>query len=398
VLSALDPRSLVFVASLLGVLCAVILQVMHRSFPEAIRGIHLWSWGVLASVACSVLAGLRDIIPLFFSIFVASTLLIGGVMAIYVGLMEFAERKANLRVLAAVFVSVACWELWFTVAHPSYHWRVLIVSAVDSVMLILCARIIFQISGKTGAGKFTGIAFALLACISGARFLGRATGLDPSTELFAGNPMQKLYIASFAFFMLTVTVGLMMLANERLRAMLEYIASHDALSGVYSRSTFIDLVQKELARCERTKRPLALLLFDLDHFKSINDVHGHLMGDRVIVDFAQTVKHLLRKHDLVGRFGGEEFMALLPETDLDAAVSVAERICKTVAEPHPGDLPSYTVSIGVAATADGTTEVDSLFNWADAALYQAKENGRNRVQASGRSSAAAAAQTEPIQA
>ena len=119
-------------------------------------------------------------------------------------------------------------------------------------------------------------------------------------------------------------------------------------------------------------------MMDLDHFKTVNDNYGHQAGDRVLVSFVAQVNALLRGPDQLGRFGGEEFMALLPDTSLDEAISVAERIraaCKLV-----GNEPSCTVSIGITTNRQDTDTLDTLLARADAAMYRAKANGRNRVE------------------
>jgi len=124
---------------------------------------------------------------------------------------------------------------------------------------------------------------------------------------------------------------------------------------------------------------MLVLLLDLDHFKAVNNTHGHLVSDRMLVDFADRVRALLRVPDRLGRFGGEEFVVLLPETSLDKARVVAERIRRDI-EQADGDLPRRTVSIGVTVSFPDDPDLDGLLARADAALYQAKEGGRNRVE------------------
>ncbi|KRB83968.1 GGDEF domain-containing protein [Noviherbaspirillum sp. Root189] len=141
----------------------------------------------------------------------------------------------------------------------------------------------------------------------------------------------------------------------------------------------LGLLTEELARSQRHGRPLALLMCDLDNFKSINDRFGHSVGDRVIINFVERTKDLLRNIDSLGRYGGEEFIALLPETSLQEAKAIAERICFHISEATVDELPRYTVSIGVAVARGGGMEVDTLSSEADRALYCAKANGRNQV-------------------
>ncbi len=139
-----------------------------------------------------------------------------------------------------------------------------------------------------------------------------------------------------------------------------------------------EAVAQELERSRRQGRDLSLLAMDLDHFKSINDTYGHQAGDRVLIEFVADVKTLLRRHDQLGRFGGEEFVVLLPETNPDTALAIAERIRVMMATRKSG----CTVSIGVTSRLNDSDTVDALLARADAAMYRAKSNGRNRVELS----------------
>ena len=123
-------------------------------------------------------------------------------------------------------------------------------------------------------------------------------------------------------------------------------------------------------------------MLDLDHFKQVNDDYGHLMGDYVLHEFAERCKNSVREMDIVGRYGGEELIVLLPETDRDTAFKVAERLLTSIAEtpfPTQDGAISLTVSIGVATKDDNTTHLEALIARADQALYIAKHKGRNRV-------------------
>jgi diguanylate cyclase (GGDEF)-like protein len=163
---------------------------------------------------------------------------------------------------------------------------------------------------------------------------------------------------------------------------LERLATTDPLTGVLNRRHLFTLAEQELKRAQRYDNIFSVLILDIDHFKQINDTYGHTVGDRVLEVMAQTVLNSLRKVDYFGRFGGEEFVAFLPETDIDAAIMVAERVrekVKAIAISVQEQLVSMTVSIGVASYQSGDETVDSIIQRADKALYQAKHQGRNRV-------------------
>lgn len=182
-----------------------------------------------------------------------------------------------------------------------------------------------------------------------------------------------------------VIAWLSYVSRRRLEALnrdLRRLALTDSLTGCASRRHFLDLLEAERVRCLRSAAPFCLLALDIDHFKMINDRHGHAMGDRALGHFADCVRRVLRAGDSLGRLGGEEFAVLLPETGLEAALAVAERIRHGVqSSPMGGEggLVSLTVSIGVGQWRGGGESAEALLLRADAALYAAKAAGRNAV-------------------
>ncbi|WP_342131409.1 sensor domain-containing diguanylate cyclase [Hydrogenophaga sp. OTU3427] len=173
---------------------------------------------------------------------------------------------------------------------------------------------------------------------------------------------------------------------ERTQA-LELLSTTDALTGTRNRRHLMEQATREMARAQRYGRPLSCLLFDIDHFKRINDNHGHAAGDRMLVALCQTVQAMLRPADTLARFGGEEFVVLLPDTDAEHARQAAERLREQVEQtevPVPGEASPLrlTISVGVATLSVLNADVDALFRAADAAMYRAKTGGRNRVEVS----------------
>ena len=176
------------------------------------------------------------------------------------------------------------------------------------------------------------------------------------------------------------------IANALKRAQLfqeiQNLALTDPLTGVQNRRSLFDLGRIELARSQRMDRPFCCLMLDLDHFKNINDTYGHPIGDLVVREFVQSCKRSVREVDLIGRYGGEEIVIFLPETDLDTAMQVAERVRKAV-ERMPIKISDQelhiTVSIGVSQRDEHTVELETLIARADQAMYIAKHKGRNQV-------------------
>ena len=163
---------------------------------------------------------------------------------------------------------------------------------------------------------------------------------------------------------------------------LERLASIDGMTGLNNRRNFMELAESEWARFKRYGRPLALLMIDVDHFKSVNDTYGHDIGDEVIRAVADTLQKQKRVPDIAGRLGGEEFALLLPEATLDSAVAAAERLRGLVEAQViavDGQHIPVTISVGASAVQAETLGIEELIKQADVALYEAKRSGRNRV-------------------
>jgi diguanylate cyclase (GGDEF)-like protein len=156
----------------------------------------------------------------------------------------------------------------------------------------------------------------------------------------------------------------------------------DSLTGIYNRKHIMDLFDLELTRSRRYDNGLAVLMLDIDHFKTVNDTYGHQVGDRVMQQVAELLNQAVRDCDHVGRYGGEEFLVVLPDIGIQAAAVVAERIRRSVANLQCGGEKkkfSVTISIGLAAYPTDGDKTESLLSSADNALYQAKAGGRNCV-------------------
>ncbi len=173
--------------------------------------------------------------------------------------------------------------------------------------------------------------------------------------------------------------------KKQLQEKLEKLATTDGLTGVHNRSHFLDCFSRELRRVIRYKQAMTVLAFDLDFFKNVNDTYGHHGGDLALQAFTKVVQQELRESDFLGRLGGEEFSAVLVQTDEDGAQLLAERLRRAVEclkVPCDGKIIQFTVSIGVAEWNSEETDTGELLKRADRALYAAKYAGRNQVKIS----------------
>ena len=184
-------------------------------------------------------------------------------------------------------------------------------------------------------------------------------------------------------------VAINKLQLEAANTQLQELALHDGLTGLLNRRHWENCLEHEFARHNRYSSEASLVIFDIDHFKQLNDTYGHQAGDEVIRQVAKVTRGMIRDTDYAGRYGGEEFVVLLSDTPLEGAVLFAERLCQAVAQRrilHGEQQLQCSVSIGVACIHPGMADHRMLIEEADKALYQAKSGGRNRVVAAGQTS------------
>jgi two-component system cell cycle response regulator len=168
------------------------------------------------------------------------------------------------------------------------------------------------------------------------------------------------------------------------RESMRHAATHDSLTGLMNRGEILAMLERELERARRERSPVGMILGDIDHFKSVNDTLGHLFGDEALREVGRRLRSQLRVYDGVGRYGGEEFLMILPNCDLPNTLLRAAELREMIAGTPvicSNEEKSITMSMGVAVSAcDGKNEMEALLNHADAGLYAAKENGRNRIE------------------
>lgn len=372
-----DPRTVILIAGVMSSFMALILFFLKRSYPPSIKGLGEWSVALLLVAAGCALGSGLGVFPDVVSITLPRIFFPTGLFLAYVGTQRFfgvTPRLAPWVTLIAIGVVV---QVWFTFVWPHYPTRLAVSNVMGACLFFAFANLVRQQSGKSFAKLLTLAVLVAMLVIVVMRLLTLL--LWPvDKDAFDTSPQQLVYVTGFSFFIVLLSVSLVLMAAERLHTEVAYLASHDSLTNALTRRHFNEVCAIELVRSQRNGHHMALLVMDLDHFKAINDTRGHQRGDQVLVEFVIRVHALLRRPDQLGRFGGEEFVALLPETSLEEAQRVAERIRQ--ASTLPINDIRCTVSIGVTTKQTQGDTVDSLIGRADAAMYQAKAKGRNRVE------------------
>lgn len=374
----LDLRSVILMSGMLALLMAVVLGFMRISYPRSIHGLGLWAGGPALVALSTLMFASRGQLPELLSIVLANAVLLTGVALTYFGTQRFFGLPISWKLWGGVLLALVPLLVWYTLAEPSYTARLLLVSLGWACLMLALAWLIWRRGPEVFSTRFTAVMVLLHAGVLLLRFVTAWLPL-PEEGLLLPTHVQTLYVVANGIMTLAIGLGLILMAGDRLRAEYEHFASHDSLTNVLTRRSFLASGEQELARCRRHGRSMAVLLLDIDHFKRVNDTYGHQMGDRVLVDFVSRIQSLLRRPDQLARLGGEEFVLLLPETRLDEAVAVAERIVARVAESHDA-LPTISVSIGVTTNRPDESQLDAVLARADRALYKAKAEGRNRIE------------------
>ncbi len=297
-------------------------------------------------------------------------------------LLEFGGRKLPAWVHSAVVAGIA---LPFALLSGDLNAQLLFGALALGIVLAVIAGVASQLRAPlTLSSRVLMIgAFALGAVVFIARAASTAWTSDALLGFAEPNAFQSMTFLLACAAALATSCAFMLMNKERADAAAERLASMDPLTGAYNRRTFHETAERTLALARRANQPLSIILIDIDHFKGINERHGHRTGDEVLRVIADLVRSQLRKEDLLVRFGGEEFCVMLPQVPGPGAVVVAGRIRKAIcADALRIDAHEIkvTVSAGVAARMDeGPESIDELLGRADQALSLAKSRGRNRV-------------------
>jgi diguanylate cyclase (GGDEF)-like protein len=380
---ALDIRTLIMLAAVVALLNGASLRYVLREYPADLApSIRLWTLGVLAQATAWILFGLRDQIPDWLSIVGANSLLSLAFAEQVYAVRLFGGLPVGRVAVYAPVVAVLLDEIVFTYAMPSMRLRLLTATPWFCLQMIQGGlSLVSSTAVSRRSGRLTAAAFFALAAVLIARVVYETLQTEVLRSAFWDSPMQTIVFSFASLFVVVATLGFVLMCSDQLHQELERQAMLDPLTGISNRRTLDALAMQALASAQRHARPLALLLVDADYFKRINDECGHAVGDDALRLLAATLRRGLRNEDLLGRLGGEEFVAVLPESDEDAALASAERLRRAVEELDfaAGGRPvPLRISIGVATLREGD-DFAALLRRADAAMYAAKRAGRNCV-------------------
>lgn len=329
--------------------------------------------------AAALIYSLDGVVPPALAALGGNALLLSGEVLLLLGSQRFLGAPTHIRFWVMLCAADLLLLAWFSSVQPDYRVRMLLFGALRIAIMATHLHLLL-VRARGFAGKFMAAVLVVQMLTLVVRTIAAVWVDSAVSQRFDPSALQSTYLLVSVFSLMLLSIGCQFMASERVHDEFKYLATHDDLTGAMARRTVIEACKQELSRWQRYGEPLSMLLLDVDHFKRINDVHGHQVGDQVLTELVRVLRRSMRRVDVLGRYGGEEFIVLLPATDLTAARPLAERMRHAVAT-HGLDSPTpgVTVSIGISSVRQGDNCVEALLSRADAALYQAKRDGRNLV-------------------
>ncbi len=348
------------------------------------EGMAYWALGLLAHTMAYLLFAMRGQISDWLSV-VLGNVLLSSVFALFAeGVFQFQRRRPPRWLLWSPVFLV---PVLFSVLLQWYLARVVagvLIFVFQS--LVVVAAVLQKRKETVGAGQyFLVTGFLLLIAMMLLQGVGVVLHRDEIKSVLSPHWLPSLVFLVSALCTVVVSLGLILMAKERADERNRGLAMRDELTGLINRRSLLEALAQQLAVARRHGQPLALLMIDIDFFKLVNDTHGHLSGDKVLKGVAQAIAARTRAQDLPGRLGGEEFLVILPNTNVQGAVQLAEILRQAVEttkfQSVSGEPIAITISIGVCEQSQFTApQCDDMVSAADQAMYLAKQNGRNRVE------------------
>ena len=380
-----------FTADVPTMLVMIILTSLAAALAMAVmtwgkrrEGVELWALGLLLNAMAYALFASRGHIHGLLSIVLGNVLLSCMFTCLAAALLQFQGRPLPWPTMAVAPVLMAAGMAWFI---DDYAARVVVAGLLLGGLNLWALWILFSRRGSTpGRGAWLVMAvLALQALVFLVRVVAVGGSDQPATGIMQSSGVQTLTFSTTFIELMVATMGFIFMARDRADEDNRRLAALDPLTGVANRRAAISALDRDVARAVRTRESIAVMMVDIDHFKRVNDHYGHPVGDQVLCHVVSMLRDRIRSQDLVSRYGGEEFLVVLPDTDLIGAHQLARQLCESVSGAryrHEGKEITVTVSIGVfGGRLEPGDSWDMLISAADRALYRAKELGRNRVEA-----------------
>jgi len=375
----------VLVAAVFGLQMAVVFAVLRRTPGMGRAGLSAWVAGELLVTAAAALLAAQGYLLGWPVLGLADVLMTAALSLMVYGTRRFYDRSGAAASLCMLNLVVLGGTVYFELSGAPPAGPALLSALANLYLPLALLRVVApQVPARRGTGRLAALSLGLiaLACAGMGFYQAAELTLVPAGLLALPRQVpQETFTILHAFGIVSLSVSFALMAHDRLRRRLERRASYDDLTDVLSRGPYWATLEEACQEAERLHQPLTVAFIDLDHFKAINDLYGHLAGDSVLRHFGGLLRKTVRSGDFAGRLGGEEFGIAMPGTALEQGRALSLRLSTLVrATPCPSepDAISYTVSIGMAERLPGEG-ADGLMRRADNALYDAKTMGRNCV-------------------
>ncbi|MBS1169170.1 MAG: hypothetical protein H6R01_88 [Burkholderiaceae bacterium] len=391
-IGVLDVKTVSFVGMVAGI-CLSAAMVLNWQVQKRQPGVAWWAFAWGCGSLGLILSGLRYVLPDFLSIVLGNVLLDLFVCLVWLGIRQFVGKSADCRWWCVLLLLVHfCYNLYFVIATQDIAMRVIGFCAFHIVLSILCIAELLRDEHRVRESLVhtaIGAIFLMHVLYNFVRIVLTVQG-GAIPDLMTAGPIHRFAFVEGVVLSVMLASCLIIVSNQRLRLVLEEhqqkleaMAMTDTLSGLSNRRHFIECAAHEIERARRYSRPLALVMFDIDHFKNINDSYGHQCGDEVIKSIGHTLRAGLREQDIISRIGGEEFAILMPETSGEKAIEAAERLRELQQSARTTCADDVeigcTASFGVTELNAGDASIYDMLPRADKAMYAAKNAGRNCV-------------------
>ncbi len=378
VLSWLDNRTLIACDFMLSTAFAIVFFGMKRSYPN-LRGINTIAISFLLGIPGTFLIASRGSIPLFLSVTIANCFIFGAFVFLYRGILRFLGSRRTVLVPVLVSSSSLAVLFYFSQIQQNIAPRIVAISLTIGLVRGLIALELFRKSPTFTsplAMRLFAAAMSLFAAVTVNCGIMTVLHGAPSAGL-TSSPTGTATLLLGVISLCVTGLFILVLSSSELIARSRDESQKDSLSGAFNRRGIEVKLALELKLIQRTRQKLSIALIDVDYFKSINDIQGHAAGDAALRDVAETISTHLRGRDYLGRYGGDEFLLILPQTPCTIALSVTERLNQAVTNlSRTGGSMPLTLSIGLTeAVADD--DAVTLIARGDQALDQAKSDGRN---------------------
>ncbi len=357
---------------------SAVIWVIAKTYPKNIHGLTEWAWGSFLIALSIGLFLVRDHISSPLSILLPNLIILLAFMLMNAGTRRFAgNAKRDIRLILSIFVGLyIALFCWYTIVEPDIAMRMTLFSLFTLIVTVDQAVFTYlKLPRSIGRDLLLLSLFGLIAARL-FRIITLATGIDQPNDVFDASISQLLIVATPAVMIPLSAISYLMLASERLNQELRHAVRHDDLTGCLNKGAGMLALENEIARSKRYRHPLSILFMDLDDFKKINDTHGHLVGDQVLAAFARETEKCMRTTEVLIRFGGDEFIAILPNTTLGGTAKLSERIRQQGKRHTP---VQWSVSIGAAEWGGPEDNIEQLLARADLAAYQSKNMSKQHA-------------------